>query len=61
MEHEGFTHVVYELDKDFTRKEFYSEFGQGSTFPQILLDDIRLGGCQETITYLKKENVCCNV
>jgi len=61
MEHEGFTHVVYELDKDFTREEFYSEFGEGSTFPQIMLDDIRLGGCRETINYLQENNVCCNV
>ena len=61
MEHEGFTHVVYELDKDFTREEFYAEFGEGTTFPQILLDDIRLGGCQETIAYLREQNVCCNV
>lgn len=61
MEHEGFTHVVYELDKDFTREEFYSEFGEGSTFPQIMLDDIRLGGCRETINYLQENDVCCNV
>jgi glutaredoxin len=61
MEHEGFTHVVYELDKDFTRDEFYAEFGEGSTFPQIMLDDIRLGGCRETINYLQENDVCCNV
>jgi glutaredoxin len=61
MEQEGFTHVVYELDKDFTREEFYAEFGEGSTFPQIMLDDIRLGGCRETINYLQENNVCCNV
>ena len=61
MEHEGLTHVVYELDKDFTREEFYAEFGEGSTFPQIMLDDIQLGGCRETITYLQENNVCCNV
>ena len=57
----GFTHVVYELEKDFTREEFYSEFGEGSTFPQITLDGIQLGGCRETITYLQEKNVCCNV
>lgn len=61
MEHEGFVHVVYELDKDFSSEEFYAEFGEGSTFPQITLDDIQLGGCRETITYLQKQNVCCNV
>jgi glutaredoxin len=61
MEHEEFTYVVYELDKDFTIDEFYAEFGEGSTFPQITLDGIQLGGCQETVKYLQKNNVCCNV
>lgn len=61
MEHEGFTHVIYQLDKDFTREEFYAEFGEGSTFPQITLDGIKLGGCRETINYLQENNVCCNV
>lgn len=61
MEHEEFTHVVYELDKDFTIDEFYAEFGEGSTFPQITLDGIQLGGCQETVKYLQKNDICCNV
>ena len=60
MELEGLTHVVYELGRDFTEEEFYSEFGKGTSFPQITLDNIRLGGCQETIIYLQKENVCCH-
>jgi glutaredoxin len=46
--------VVYTLDKDFTREEFYSEFGEGSTFPQVLMDDKHLGGCTDTIQYLKE-------
>ena len=32
-------HVVYKLGKDFTREEFYSEFGQNSTFPQVICED----------------------
>jgi glutaredoxin len=49
--------VVYNLDQDFTKEEFYSEFGQGSTFPQILCDDKKLGGCTETIKFLKEQNI----
>tara|TARA_Y100001934_G_C11912499_1_gene567295 strand:- start:60 stop:248 length:189 start_codon:yes stop_codon:yes gene_type:complete len=56
---ENLDHVVYELDKDFTREEFYEQFGEGSTFPQILLDDIRLGGCQESLRYMQDKNICC--
>ncbi len=46
--------VVYTLDEDFTRKEFYAEFGEGSTFPQVVVDDQHLGGCTDTIQYLKE-------
>jgi glutaredoxin len=54
-------HKVYKLDEDFTKEQFYAEFGQGSTFPQVILIDdslIRhLGGCTDTVTYLKENNV----
>lgn len=52
-------YVVYELDRDFTREEFYQEFGKRSTFPQVVLDDIKLGGCQESIKYMQEQNICC--
>ena len=32
-------HKVYKLDEDFTRDEFYSQFGVGSTFPQVVMND----------------------
>jgi glutaredoxin len=51
-------HVVYKLNVDFTREEFYSEFGDGSTFPQIVLNDTQhLGGCSDTVKYLKEHNL----
>lgn len=51
-------HVIYKLNRDFTREEFYDRFGQGSTFPQIVLDDEQnLGGCTETVKYLQEKNV----
>jgi glutaredoxin len=59
VEHEDLRHVVYKLDEDFTIEEFYSEFGEGSTFPQIVLDDIHLGGCQESIRYMQEKEICC--
>jgi glutaredoxin len=49
-------HVIYKLDQDFTREEFYREFGNGSTFPQVVVDDEAIGGCSETIKYLKENN-----
>ena len=50
-------HVVYTLDEDFTREEFYAEFGEGSTFPQIIVDDKHIGGCSDTVQYLKEQNL----
>ena len=34
------------------REEFYEKFGDGATFPQVLLDGSNMGGCAETIEYL---------
>lgn len=51
-------HVVYKLNEDFTREEFYSQFGDGSTFPQVVLNDQEnLGGCSNTIKYLKEQKL----
>jgi glutaredoxin len=50
-------HIVYKLGKDFTREEFYAEFGQGSTFPQVICDDKKLGGCVDTVKYLQENNL----
>ena len=52
------SHVVYKLDEDFTREQFYSQFGIGSTFPQVILnDETRLGGCTDTVKYLQEQNL----
>ena len=45
------------LDKDFTREEFYAKFGEGSTFPQVLCNDKKLGGCVDTIKFLREQQV----
>ena len=61
VEYEGLPHLVYSLDTDYTREEFYEKFGEGSTFPQLILDGIHLGGCQESIKYMQEEKICCQV
>ena len=50
-------YVVLKLGKDYTREEFYSKFGQGSTFPRVLLNEQLLGGCTETVKYLREQNI----
>jgi glutaredoxin len=48
---------IYELDTHFNRDDFYAEFGEGSTFPQVLCDEKKLGGSVETIKYLKEQQI----
>jgi glutaredoxin len=50
-------HVIYTLDQDFTGEEFYAEFGEGSTFPQVICNDTKLGGCVDTIKFLKEQQI----
>jgi len=49
----GATFQEYILGTHFTKEQFYSEFGEGSTFPQVLCDDLRLGGCTESVQYFR--------
>ena len=50
-------HVIYKLDRDFTREEFYDKFGEGSTFPRVVKEDELIGGCMETVKYLREQNL----
>ncbi len=50
-------HVVYKLNRDYTREEFYSKSGVGSTLPQVLVDETSIGGCSETVKYLREQNL----
>lgn len=52
FEQRKFNYTVYELNEDFNKDEFYAEFGDGSTFPQVILDGEHLGGCVDTVKYL---------
>ena len=50
-------YILYILDQDFTKEEFYNKFGDRSTFPQVVHNDQNLGGCVDTIKYLKENNI----
>lgn len=53
----GLDYVVYNLGENFSREEFYSEFGRGSTFPQVIMNEKHLGGCIDTVKYLKENGI----
>ena len=50
-------HVVYKLGNQFNKDAFYGEFGNGSTFPQVVVNGMKLGGCNETVKYLKENKL----
>jgi glutaredoxin len=50
-------YVIYTLGQDFTKEEFYAEFGEGSTFPQVICDDKKIGGSVETIKFLREQQL----
>ena len=50
-------YLEYKLDKDFTRKQFYEEFEEGATFPQVQLDNKHIGGCKDTLHYLQSKKM----
>ena len=39
------------------RTQFYAEFGEGSTFPQVICDEQHIGGCSDTIQYLREQKM----
>ena len=51
------SYVVYNLNEHFDKKSFIDEFGQGSTFPQVVVDGKKLGGCVDTIEYLRENQI----
>ena len=48
---------VYKLGVDFTKEQFISEFGYGSSFPRILVDDKLIGGCSDAYRYLEEKQL----
>ena len=51
------SYVVYNLNEHFDKKSFIDEFGQGSTFPQVVVDGKKLGGCVATIEFLRENKI----
>ena len=57
LELTNLSYVVYNLGEHFDRNSFYDEFGQGSTFPQVVVDGKKLGGCVDTIEFLRENQI----
>ena len=53
----GYNYAEYKLGVDFQREAFNTQFGQGSTFPQVVLNNENLGGCTDAVKYLREKNL----
>ena len=42
------------LDENFTRPQFWEEFGRSATFPRVIADGKDYGGCNESINEFRK-------
>ena len=49
----GWAYNEYKLDENFTRDQFWGEFGRRATFPQLVVDGEKTGGCNETINLFR--------
>ena len=48
---------MYTLGQHFDKDAFFGEFGEGSTFPQVICDGKKLGGSVETIKFLQENKI----
>lgn len=47
----------YKYERDFTKSQFYAEFGEGATFPQISINTKHIGGFKDTLHYFQESNL----
>ncbi len=52
MESKGVDYEKFELGNDFSTEEFLYRFGRNSTFPQVLMDNRKIGGMKDTVRFL---------
>ena len=50
-------HVIYKVNRDFTREEFKQQFGPNATYPRVVVENEVLGGCLETVQYLREQKL----
>jgi glutaredoxin 3 len=58
LELSNVNHEILYLNDDFDAENFIKKFGSDSSFPQVTLDNERhIGGCIDTVKFLKECNV----
>jgi glutaredoxin len=52
MESKGVSYEKFNLGDDFSSEDFLSRFGRSSTFPQVIMDNRKIGGMKDTVRFL---------
>ena len=55
LSEKGFEYSEHMLGSDFERPEFYAKFGEGSTFPRVIMNGDLIGGCDDTLAYFAQK------
>ena len=52
MESKGVNYEKFDLHNDFSSEEFLGKFGRAATFPQVIVDNKKIGGMKDTVRFL---------
>jgi len=55
-EQRGYQFEYRELGKDFDREEVLTEFPEARTFPQIVVNGLKVGGYEQFTKYIEETN-----
>mgnify|MGYP003126685013 FL=1 len=52
MESKGGDYEKFNLGTDFSTEDFLYKFGRQSTFPQVIVENQKIGGMKDTVRFL---------
>ena len=50
-------YIRYELNIDFTPRQFEAEFGYGASYPQVAIGTKHIGSLKETLNYYNEQGL----
>ena len=57
MKAKGIVYEKFDLGTDFSTEEFLQEFGRESSFPQVVVNNQRIGGMKDTVRFLMENKM----
>ena len=53
---EPYNPKILKLDEDFNREQFFEVFPTAKTFPQIIINNNKIGGYEQLLNYIDSTN-----